>query len=100
LIVAAPEAFAGRRQHDNRDHAPQNAEHGQKAAELVRAQVLDGLEDGFTHYEGSTTLSPRLRPSRISTFAPLPTPIFTGTFFFPFFVPGARRSTKAFFLAS
>ena len=40
LLVAAPEAFAGRRQHDDRDHAPQDPEHRQEAAQLVGAQVL------------------------------------------------------------
>ena len=51
LVVAAPEAFAGRREHDDRDHAPQDAEHREEAAQLVGAQVLDGLDDGFAHGE-------------------------------------------------
>src|SRR5262245_6066585 len=49
FVVAAAETFAGRREDDNRDHAPQDAEHGQHAAHLVGAQVLKRLNDGFAH---------------------------------------------------
>src|SRR5207248_921592 len=97
---AAAEPFAGRRQHHDRDHPPQDAEHGQKAAQLIGAQVLKGLEDGFSHYDGRMTLSPCLSPSRIWIFVPLPTPSFTGTLLRPFFAPGSTRSTNACFWAS
>ena len=68
LVVAAPEPFAGGREDDDGDHAPQDAEHRQEAAQLVGAQVLEGLDDGFTHgwyrlgsSDGRTTLSPVLQ---------------------------------------
>src|SRR5262249_42862066 len=64
LVVAAAEALAGRRQDDDRDHAPQDPEHRQEAAQLVRAKILEGLGECFSH-EGRTTLSPAFRPSRI-----------------------------------
>jgi len=49
LVVAAAETFAGRRQDDDRDHSPQDAEHRQEAAQLVGAQVLQRLNEGFFH---------------------------------------------------
>ena len=45
LLVAAPESFAGRRQDDDRDHPPEDAEHREEAAQLVGAQVLERLDD-------------------------------------------------------
>ena len=47
LLVALLEALAHRRQDDHRDHAPQDAEHRQDAAQLVGAQVLKGLNEAL-----------------------------------------------------
>ena len=49
LFVAAPKTLAGRRQHDYRDHPPEDAEHRKEAAQLVGPQVLNGLREGFPH---------------------------------------------------
>ena len=49
LVVAAAEPFAGRGEHDNRNHPPEDPEHRQDAAQLVGAQVLERLDDGFLH---------------------------------------------------
>ena len=43
FLVAAAKAFAGRRQDDHRDHSPEDPEHRQAAAQLVRAQILESL---------------------------------------------------------
>ena len=92
VLVAAPEALAGRRQDDDRDHAPQDAEHRQEAAQLVGAQVLERPDEGFAH--GVTRLSDGELQSRLARqddlvallqaargpaiFVPLPTPTLTG----------------------
>jgi hypothetical protein len=47
--IAAAESLAGCRQNHDRDHAPQNPEHRQEAAQLVGAEVLKDLSDGFSH---------------------------------------------------
>ena len=44
FVVAPAKAFAGRRQDDDRDHAPQDPEHRQEAAQLVGAKILEGLK--------------------------------------------------------
>ena len=80
-------SFAHRRQDDDRDHAPEDAEHREEAAQLVRAQVLEGLNERFAHQPGSSSLSPGLRPSRTSILVPLPTPTLIGVFLRPFGAP-------------
>src|SRR5205823_5157735 len=52
LLVAALKAFAGRRQDDDGDDAPGDAEHGQEAAQLVRRQIRQSLSEKFTHGSG------------------------------------------------
>ena len=49
VLVAAPEAFARRREDDDRDHAPEDPEHGEEAAQLVGAQVRDDLCKDLAH---------------------------------------------------
>ena len=49
-LIPALEAFAGGREHHDGNHAPQDAEHRQHAAQLVRPQVVDGLCDRFSHW--------------------------------------------------
>ena len=102
LVVAAPKPFASGREDDHRNHPPQNPEHGQEAAQLVGAQILERLDEGFPHVaqDGRMTLSPSLTPSSTWIFVPLPTPSVTGFFLRPVLVPGATTSTKACFCAS
>ena len=58
-FIAAPESFARGRENDDRDHSPQDPEHRQEAAELVRAKVREDLTE---NHPGRTTLSPALSP--------------------------------------
>src|SRR6202022_4904580 len=67
LVVPAPEALAGRREDDDRDHSPEDAEHRQEAAQLVRPQVLHRLNDGFAHdgWSSSPEARARVRAGRL-----------------------------------
>jgi hypothetical protein len=50
--VAALKALTGGREHDHRHDTPEDAEHRQEAAQLVGAQILEDLDEDFTHDGG------------------------------------------------
>ena len=100
------ETFAHRRQDDDRHHAPEDAEHREKAAELVRAEVLQRLEEGFAH--GSTQpgvtwqdeLVAGLQAVEHFDLRAVADADFDRHSSRPVFAPGATTSTKAAFFAS
>src|SRR5207237_7017343 len=66
LVVAAAETLARRRQHDDRDHPPEDAEHREAAAQLVGAQILQRLDERFSHR--ATRLGFGIRDSGLERF--------------------------------
>src|SRR6185436_10861116 len=64
VLIAASESFAGGRQDDDRDHAPQDPEHRQEAAKLVGAEILEHLNDGFAHTNTGADLTAGPYPGR------------------------------------
>jgi hypothetical protein len=56
-LIAALKALAHRREHDDGDDAPHDAEHREAASQLVGAKVVDGLCQRLLH-DGNTTRSP------------------------------------------
>ncbi len=80
LPVTDLEAVANGHHEDNGGDAPGDAEHGEGAAQLVRPNVIQRLQEEFAQPgHGSTNSSPSFSPSITSVRWPLEMPVLTVT---------------------